>query len=183
MDQLGFTIPFETFLGFEGDKEPDIDLNFAGEYQGTAHKYVGDIFGEKNVFKAGTVGTVAEKTAFGFVKKFYDEREIDVSKFEVERLAANCTGVKRTTGQHPGGIIIVPDDHEIYEFCPVQHPANDTTTDIITTHFDYHKIDQNLLKLDILGHDVPSMIRHLQDMTGVDPLKVQLKDEKVTAYS
>ena len=181
MDQLGFTIPFETFLGFEGDKEPDIDLNFAGEYQGTAHKYVGDIFGEKNVFKAGTVGTVAEKTAFGFVKKFYDEREIDVSKFEVERLAANCTGVKRTTGQHPGGIIIVPDDHEIYEFCPVQHPANDTTTDIITTHFDYHKIDQNLLKLDILGHDVPSMIRHLQDMTGVDPLKVQLKDEKVNS--
>ena len=181
MDQLGFTIPFETFLGFEGDKEPDIDLNFAGEYQGTAHKFVGDIFGEKNVFKAGTVGTVAEKTAFGFVKKFYDEREIDVSKFEVERLAANCTGVKRTTGQHPGGIIIVPDDHEIYEFCPVQHPANDTTTDIITTHFDYHKIDQNLLKLDILGHDVPSMIRHLQDMTGVDPLKVQLKDEKVNS--
>lgn len=181
MEQLGFTIPFETFLGFEGDKEPDIDLNFAGEYQATAHKYVGEIFGEKNVFKAGTVGTVAEKTAFGFVKKFYDERDIEVNKFEVERLAANCTGVKRTTGQHPGGIIIVPDDHEIYEFCPVQHPANDTSTDIVTTHFDYHKIDQNLLKLDILGHDVPSMIRHLQDMTDVDPLKVQLKDEKVNS--
>lgn len=179
MNQDGFTIPFATFLGFDGDKEPDIDLNFAGEYQSTAHKYVGEIFGEKNVFKAGTVGTVAEKTAFGFVMKFCEERQLPVNKYEAERLAMGCTGVKRTTGQHPGGIIIVPDDHEIYEFCPVQHPANDTSSDIITTHFDYHKIDENLLKLDILGHNIPSMIRQLQDMTGVDPLTVSLTDKKV----
>ncbi len=179
MTKEGHTIPFETFLGFNGDKEPDIDLNFAGEYQPVAHRYVGEIFGEKNVFKAGTVGTVAEKTAFGFVKKYYEERQIPVNKFEIERLAHCCTGVKRTTGQHPGGIIIVPDDHEIYEFCPVQHPANDVTSDIVTTHFDYHKIDENLLKLDILGHDIPSMLRHLWDMTGRDPLTVPFGDKDV----
>ena len=179
MNRDGYTIPFATFLGFDGDKEPDIDLNFAGEYQATAHKYVGTIFGEKNVYKAGTVGTIADKTAYGYVRKFYDAQGIPINKYEADRLTQHCTGVKRTTGQHPGGIVIVPDDHEIYEFCPVQHPANDVKSDIITTHFDYHKIDENLLKLDILGHNVPSMIRQLQDMTGVDPLTVPLTDRKV----
>src|SRR5665648_42962 len=179
MKQDGFDIPFEVFLGFEGDKEPDIDLNFAGEYQSVAHKYVEEIFGKENVFRAGTIGTIAGKIAFGFVMKYFEDRKQTVNKWEIERLIQCCTGVRRTTGQHPGGIIIVPRGHEIYEFCPIQHPANDTTTETITTHFDYHSIDENLLKLDILGHDVPSMIRQLQDMTGVDPLKVPLHDEKV----
>lgn len=179
MNRDGFTIPFATFLGFDGDKEPDIDLNFAGEYQPVAHRYVGTIFGEKNVFKAGTVGTIADKTAYGYVRRFYEERGIPINKYEADRLTQHCTGVKRTTGQHPGGIVIVPEDHEIYEFCPVQHPANDVKSDIITTHFDYHKIDENLLKLDILGHNVPSMIRQLQDMTGIDPLSLPLTDRKV----
>lgn len=175
----GFEIPFEVFLGFEGDKEPDIDLNFAGEYQPVAHKFVEEIFGKENVFRAGTIGTIAKKTAYGFVMKYFEERQQPINKWEVERLAEQCTGVRRTTGQHPGGIIILPRGMEIYDFCPVQHPANDTNSEIITTHFDYHSIDENLLKLDILGHDVPSMIRMLQDMTGVDPLTVSLQDEKV----
>lgn len=179
--QEGFSIPFETFLGFEADKEPDIDLNFAGEYQPIAHKYVDEIFGAENVFKAGTIGTIQGKTAYGYVMKYFEDRGLPINKFEADRLTSCCEGVRRTSGQHPGGIIIVPRGHEIYEFCPVQHPANDVNSDIITTHFDYHSIDQNLLKLDILGHDVPSMIRQLQDMTGIEPTEVPLKDEKVNS--
>ena len=175
----GFTIPFATFLGFKGDKEPDIDLNFAGEYQQTIHRYVGTIFGEKNIYKAGTVSTVAEKTAFGYVKNYLKESGKHANRYEISRLAGGCDGIKRTTGQHPGGIVIVPDNMEINDFCPVQRPANKDNVDVITTHFDYHKIEGNLLKLDLLGHNVPSMIRHLQDMTGIDPLTIDLTDRKV----
>lgn len=178
LNKNGVNIPFATFLGFNGDKEPDIDLNFAGEYQPIAHRYVGEIFGEKNVFKAGTVATIADKTAYGYVKHFVDEKGIAASKNDIDYLVKGCTGVKRTTGQHPGGIIVVPDDHEIYEFCPVQKPANKRDVDVITTHFDYHKIDENLLKLDILGHDAPQLIRHLQNMTGVEPMEIPLDDPK-----
>ncbi|MGI6177712.1 MAG: PolC-type DNA polymerase III [Eubacterium sp.] len=175
----GFSIPFATFLGFKGDKEPDIDLNFAGEEQPVAHRYCGTIFGEKNVYKAGTVLSIKEDTAKNFVRKYAESRNLPLSPTELTRLAKGCIGVKRTTGQHPGGIVIVPDDHDIIEFCPVQRPANSTDSDIVTTHFDYHKIDKNLLKLDILGHNIPSMIRQLQDMTGIDPLSIDLGDKKV----
>ncbi|MBR0382484.1 MAG: PolC-type DNA polymerase III [Eubacterium sp.] len=179
LNKEGHDIPFETFLGFEGNKEPDIDLNFSGEYQAKAHKYVEVIFGEGKAFRAGTIGTLADKTAYGYVMKYFEERGISKRRCEIERIAKGCTGVKRTTGQHPGGIIVVPHEHEIYEFTAVQHPANDIHTDIVTTHFEYHSIDHNLLKLDILGHDDPTMIRRLEDLTGVKATGIPLDDPEV----
>ena len=175
----GFDIPFETFLGFKGDKEPDIDLNFSGEYQSKAHKYTEVIFGAGQTFRAGTIGTLADKTAFGYVKNYFEERGSKKRNCEINRIVQGCTGVRRSTGQHPGGIVVLPVGEDINSFTPVQHPANDMTTDTVTTHFDYHSIDHNLLKLDILGHDDPTMIRMLQDLTGIDPVTIPLDDEAV----
>ena len=189
LNKMGFDIPFETFLGFKGNKEPDIDLNFSNEYQSKAHSYTEVIFGKGQTFKAGTIGTVAEKTAYGFVMKYFEEKSaknalegkppIVKRKCEIERIAEGCIDIRRTTGQHPGGIVVLPIGEEIHSFTPVQHPANDMTTSIVTTHFDYHSIDHNLLKLDILGHLDPTMIRMLQDLTGIDPLEIPLDSKEV----